>query len=76
MAEKDQVDRVKAIGGRVKELRLKTGLGYVDFAIQNSLDPKNYWRMEAGQANFTIKRLLRIMEIHNLTMEEFFKGME
>jgi hypothetical protein len=30
-----------------------------------------YWRMERG-ANFRIESLLKILEIYNLSLEEFF----
>ncbi|MFY0689062.1 MAG: helix-turn-helix transcriptional regulator [Cyclobacteriaceae bacterium] len=69
--------RVQAIGNRLKELRIEAGYtSYVDFSIKHKIEPKQYWRLEAGAANFTINTLLRILEFHDITLENFFKGIE
>jgi len=73
MAAKDK--RINEIGDRLKELRIKAGYtSYVDFAIQNDIQPKQYWRLEAGETNFTIKSLLRILDIHSISLEDFFRS--
>ncbi|CAL2104150.1 XRE family transcriptional regulator [Tenacibaculum sp. 190130A14a] len=68
--------RRKAIGNRIKELRKKAGYSsYETFATDNGMPRKNYWRVENGN-NFTINTLLRLSEIHKITLEEFFKGID
>nr|WP_299387603.1 helix-turn-helix transcriptional regulator [Allomuricauda sp.] len=65
----------KAIAHRVKELRIKHGYtSYETFAIENGLPRKNYWRIEKGE-NFTINTLIRILKIHDVSLEDFFKGL-
>lgn len=67
---------IKAIAERIKELRIKAGYtSYEDFAVKNDLDRKQYWRMELGQ-NCRISSLLRIIRLHSMTMEDFFKSLK
>ncbi|MCO6359173.1 helix-turn-helix domain-containing protein [Roseivirga pacifica] len=71
-------DTLKAIGNRLKELREAGGFdgGYVAFAIHHvDMQPKQYWKLETGSTNFTIKTLLRVLAVHKLSLEEFFKGL-
>ena len=75
MKEKNP-ERIQAIGKRIKELRKKAGYtSYETFAVEHDMPRKNYWRLEKGY-NFTISTLIEILEIHDMTLEEFFKGLE
>lgn len=61
------------LGSRIKELRINAGYNsYETFAHDNDLDRKQYWRMENG-ANITIKSLIKILQVHNKTLKDFFK---
>jgi transcriptional regulator with XRE-family HTH domain len=61
------------IGKRLLELRKAKGYSsHEDFALDHDLPRVQYWRLEKGKANFTIKSLIRILSIHDLTVEEFF----
>lgn len=63
---------IKWISLKIKELRLKKGYtSYENFALDNNLDRKQYWRIENG-ANITIKTLIKILTIHNITICDFF----
>ncbi|WP_136467743.1 helix-turn-helix domain-containing protein [Flagellimonas onchidii] len=74
MQKADYTKERELIANRVKELRIQSGYtSYETFAIENGLPRKNYWRIEKGE-NFTINTLIRILKIHNLSLEEFFKG--
>ena len=76
--EKAMDDQLKAIGNRLRELRVngKYKCGYAVFAIQHAnIQPRQYWRLEAGEANFTIKTLLKVLDVHELSLEEFFEGL-
>lgn len=76
MQKANFIEERKAIADRIKELRIKSGYtSYETFAIENGLPRKNYWRMETGE-NFTINTLIRILKIHGVSLEEFFKGIK
>lgn len=76
MSKTGEQDRIKSIAERIKELRVAAGYtSYENFATANNVDRKQYWRLETGQ-NFRIASLFRILEIHNISMEEFFKGLK
>jgi hypothetical protein len=76
-APKKQTDiLLKKVGNRLKELRIKKGFtSYEEFAWSFDLDRKQYWRIENG-ANITLKSLLRILSIHQISLEDFSKGLE
>jgi transcriptional regulator with XRE-family HTH domain len=62
------------IGLRLKKLREDAGYtSYENFAIQHELSRMQYWRMENGKVNVTIKSLLTVLDIHSVTIEEFFR---
>jgi transcriptional regulator with XRE-family HTH domain len=66
---------VEKIAERIKELRIEGGYtSYRKFADEHDFEPKQYWNIEEGKSNFGIKALIKIVEIHGITMEEFFKG--
>lgn len=75
MEDVEYLKQLTAIGERIKELRIKAGYtSYEKFALTHGLEGKQYWRLEAGK-NFKMTSLFRILEIHNLSLEEFFKGL-
>lgn len=58
---------------RLKELRLKEGYtSYENFALDKGIDRKQYWRAENG-ANLTVNSLIKLLNLHKITLEEFFK---
>lgn len=64
--------RLEEIGRRIKELRVKKGYKSAEiFAYEHGLNRVSYWRMEKG-CNLTITSLLRLLDIHGITLEEFF----
>jgi hypothetical protein len=66
--------RISQVADKIKQLRLDKGYSsYETFAFAYSLPTIQYWRMESG-TNFTIKSLIRILDIHQITLEEFFQG--
>lgn len=71
--EKEEKRVLEDIGKRLIQLRLKAGFGsYETFAIHYELSRMQYWRLENGKTNLTIKSLKRILDIHNVTIEKFF----
>ena len=65
---------LKEIGEKLKTLRIKKGYkSYESFAVDNELSRMHYWRIEKGLTNLTINSLVRILNLHQITLEDFFK---
>jgi transcriptional regulator with XRE-family HTH domain len=63
----------KYIGQELTRLRKEKGYSTVkDFAVRYDLPEIQYWRIEKGKANLTLKSLTRILSIHKVTFEDFF----
>lgn len=61
------------IGSKLKELREKKGYESLkDFAADHDLPMIQYWRIENGKANLTLKSLSKLLAIHSVSMEDFF----
>jgi transcriptional regulator with XRE-family HTH domain len=61
------------VGKKLTALRKSKGYtSHESFAHDHDLPRAQYWRLEKGKSNFTVKTLSRILEIHDLSMEEFF----
>lgn len=61
------------LGEKLAELRVKKGYETLkEFTLRYDLPQIQYWRIEKGRANITIKTLVKILTIHNLTIHEFF----
>lgn len=72
----DSQKQYKKIGNRLRELRREAGYtAALDFAYENDLPPAQYARHEAG-ANMKLSSLIKILNIHKLTLEQFFKSMQ
>lgn len=66
---------LKKIGLRLTDLRKQKGYtSHEDFAYDNEIPRVQYWRIEKGQTNLTMKSLIKILAIHKLTLEEFFNS--
>lgn len=67
-----QENNTKKIAEKIKQLRIDKGYSsYENFAYENDLSRVQYWRLERG-TNFTINYLLKVLEIHKLSLSEFF----
>lgn len=61
------------VGARLAELRVKKGYTTIkEFVHRYDLPEIQYWRIEKGKANVTLKSLTRILSIHKLTLHDFF----
>lgn len=68
--------RILQIAAHIKQLRIDKGYGSHEFfAWEHKIPRVQYWRMEKG-TNFTIRTFLRVLDAHNMTMQEFFKDFE
>ena len=73
MAETNFEQTLADIGERLKALRKKKGYSsHESFAFDYDLPRVQYWRLENGKANCTLKSLYKILAIHNVTIESFF----
>jgi transcriptional regulator with XRE-family HTH domain len=81
MAKKDsskkKLDpRILEIAEKIKQLRKDSGYTAAEsFSYDKGIDRILYWRMEKG-TNFTITSLLRILDAHEMSLEEFFTDFE
>jgi len=65
-------DRLKAIGARIRDLRIKAGYkSHEIFAWDHEINRVQYWNIEKG-SNITLKTLFKICDIHNITVEQLF----
>lgn len=72
----NQLDsRLLAISERIKKLRIEKGFtSYEQFAFEYKLPRSGYGNHEKGR-NITLKSLLRILDIHGISLEDFFKDL-
>lgn len=64
----------KEIGLRFKNLRLQKGFtNYETFAVEYKLSRAHYWRIENGVTNMTIRSIVDILSIYDMSIEEFFQ---
>ena len=68
--------RLNAIGAKIRDLRIRSGYTSAEiFAYEHELNRISYWRMEKG-TNITMSSLFRILDIHQITLSEFFKDID
>lgn len=71
----DADPRLKQIAQKLKQLRLDKGYSsYEAFAFDHELPRVGYGRHEQGN-NLTIKSLLRLLDIHQVSLSDFFADM-
>lgn len=71
--DKQLENTLQNIGGKIKELRIKKGYSsHETFCYDFNLSRMQYWRIETGKTNMTLKSLIRILNIHKISLEEFF----
>lgn len=64
----------QAIAQRLKELRKSKGFSnYEHIAFALEMSRSAYWRLETG-VNFELKTLIKICRLLDVTLEEFFSG--
>jgi len=74
--ENEEVICLKKIGERLKYFRKKAGYNnYEYFAYDHNISRPQYGKYEAG-ANIQLNTLIKILKAMNVTLEEFFKGLD
>jgi transcriptional regulator with XRE-family HTH domain len=70
-------DIQQQIGMAIKELRINAGFeSSSEFAQKFNLPQIQYWRIESGKANVTLKSLLKILKIHKIDFFDFFASLK
>ena len=68
---------LKKIGETLSDLRRKKGYDSIkEFAQDHNLSMIQYWRVEKGKANITVKTLTQLLAIHKMTIGDFFCTMQ
>ena len=68
------MEELNAIALRLKELRKSKGYSnYEHIAFELGMSRSAYWRLESGK-NFELKTLIRICRFFEISLDEFFKG--
>lgn len=72
-SEKALKNTLVSVGAGLQELRMKKGFSTAkSFTEKYNLPEIQYWRMENGKANITLKSLIKILQIHEVTLQDFF----
>jgi transcriptional regulator with XRE-family HTH domain len=72
--EENLASILERIGWKLTDLRKKKGYkSHETFSYDFNIPRMQYWRMENGKTNLTIKSLLKILTVHKMSVEEFFK---
>ncbi len=75
-SENLKLPELQTIALRLKELRkLKGYANYEHIAFELGMSRSAYWRLETG-ANFELKTLIKICRLLDISLEEFFKGID
>ena len=73
---KPNQEELNAIAFRLKELRKAKGYSnYEHIAFDLEMSRSAYWRLETG-VNFELKTLIKICRLLDISLEEFFKGID
>ena len=77
MNNQEYIDlRIAKIANKIKELRIKKGYtSHETFAWKNELNRVQYWRIEKG-SNITLKTLITILNIHDISLSDFFSDID
>jgi hypothetical protein len=77
MDGKEELDsRLLAVAAKIKKLRIAKGYSsYENFAFDHGLSRVSYGRHEKG-TNITMGSLLRILDIHQVSLKDFFSDLE
>lgn len=71
--EKENLSNILKVGNRFKQLRKEAGYDSQEiFAYDKDINRVQYWRVEKG-SNITLTTFFKLLEIHKITPEEFFK---
>ncbi|MES2395488.1 MAG: helix-turn-helix transcriptional regulator [Bacteroidota bacterium] len=74
MKKPEKLPELAIIADRLKQIRKEKGYNnYEHIAFDLGMSRSAYWRLESGE-NFSIKTLLKICKLLDITLEDFFAG--
>lgn len=69
----EQLDIIKRVGIRLKELRKEHGdLSVERFCVKNDIPRITYGNLENGKSSFQITTLLTVLKVYGLDLKTFF----
>ncbi len=66
---------LKELGSRIRVKRKSVARNYEDFARDNQFSKVTISRIENGE-NFTLKSLVQVLRVLDISIEDFFKGIK
>jgi transcriptional regulator with XRE-family HTH domain len=75
MEKKEEIadQRIQTIAKKIRQLRIEANYTSAEsFAYDKDINRVQYWRVENG-TNLTLKTLLKILDIHKISLGDFFK---
>ncbi|KKB55161.1 transcriptional regulator [Parabacteroides gordonii] len=73
---KEVDERILKIAAKLKQLRIDAGYSsHENFAWDNDLNRVQYWRIEKG-SNITLKTLLSVLDVHKISLKDFFSDFD
>ena len=72
--ENQEFPELELISERLKVIRKEKGFtNYEHIAFELGMSRSAYWRLENG-ANFNLKTLIKVLRLLDVSLEEFFQG--
>lgn len=73
----EEVDeRILKIAAKLKRLRVDAGYSsHENFAWDKGINRVQYWRIEKG-SNITLKTLLSVLDVHKISLKDFFSDFD
>ena len=73
----NELDTLQKIGHKLRQLRVAKGYtSHETFAYDHDISRVHYWKLEAGRSNLTIRSLIKVLNIHGISLEQFFSELE
>jgi len=66
----------KRLASRIHELRLARRWTFSDMLFIHRFHPPQWTRIERGDTGFSLKTLLRLADVFNMTVDELLAGLE
>ena len=70
--EPDHTEVLARIGCKIKELRKRKNIGYIEFARKAGLSRNTYNQLEKGKVYFNFSTLLLVLDFHEIEVTDFF----
>jgi transcriptional regulator with XRE-family HTH domain len=73
----NELQVLQEIGRKLTLLRINAGFtSYERFAVEYNISRMAYWKIEKGKTNITMRTLLTILNIHKISLVDFFATKE